>query len=459
MSFKAPNLTIKEIYDCVMAPVLAKRSVAANTGLFLLLCVMAHGLYRFWVQVNDGMVVTGLNSPVFWGIYIVTFVFWIGVAHAGALISAILRLTGAEWKSSITRIAEVITLFTLPMAASFPIIHIGRNGLFFYLIPYPNERLLWPNFRSPLMWDLFAISTYFIGSALFLYVTMVPDLGMARPHMKGWKKTVYTFLSLGWRGTHQEWLRIKEAATLFSVIILPVVISVHTIVSWDFAMQIVPAWHSEVFGPYFFIGALFSGVAAVFTVMTILKWRCKDFSKLITKVHYDMLGRVFLVLCLAWSYLYFNDFFPGYYANEKDKLEYLHYTAFEKPYGPLFWTMFTTNFVFPVFCLGFKKFRESPLPMFLISLGVNVGMYIERVVLFLPGLQVYNGLNRNVAVYTPSFTEISVIAATFAFVIFGYIVFCRVFPILPIWELAETKGREKVHEIAGKKIHYFQSGE
>lgn len=458
MSFKAPNLSVKEIYDKVMTPVNTRGKWYTNILMAILLAVLINGVYRFAVQVNLGMGVTGLNSPVFWGIYISTFVFWIGVAHAGALISAILRLTGAEWKSSITRIAEVITLFTLPAAASFPLIHMGRNGLFFYLIPYPNERLVWPNFRSPLMWDLFAISTYFIGSALFLYVTLIPDLGMARPHMKGWKKVLYTFLSLGWRGTDEEWKRVKVAATLFSVIILPVVISVHTIVSWDFAMQLVPAWHSEVFGPYFFIGALFSGTAAVFTVMTLLRWTC-GFKPLLQKIHYDMLGRVFLVLCLAWTYLYFNDFLPGYYAREKDKLEYARYMAFESPYAPLFWTMFITNFVLPVFFLGFKKFRESELPMFLISIGVNIGMYIERIVIVIPGLQVYNGLTRNTQLYVPSFTELSVIAATFAGVILGYLLFIRVFPILPIWELAETKHRERVHVVAGEKVHYFQSGE
>ncbi|MBI2267465.1 MAG: polysulfide reductase NrfD [Armatimonadetes bacterium] len=459
MSFKAPDLSIKQIYDEVMTTVLGPRPKMATLLLMIILAaIVLHGVFQFFRQSFVGLGVTGLTMPVYWGIYIATFVFWIGVAHAGALISAILRITGAEWKSSITRIAEVITLFTLPAAASFPFIHMGRPGLFYYLIPYPNNRLIWPNFKSPLMWDFFAISTYFIGSVLFLYVTLIPDLGTARPNMKGWRKTLYTILSFGWRGTAEEWKRVKEAAALFSVLILPVVISVHTIVSWDFAMQLVPGWHSEVFGPYFFVGALYSGVAAVFTVMTLLKWRC-GFKDLITPIHYDMLGRVFLALGLAWAYLFFNDFLPGYYSNEPDKMAYFRYLAFSHPYSVLFWLMFLTNFVLPIACLSFKGFRMSTVPMFLLSIGVNVGMYIERVLIVFCGTQVYNPLARNVTVYVPSFTEISIVAATFAGVTLGYMLFIRAFPILPIWELAETKIRQTVREIAGKKVYYFKSGE
>lgn len=459
LNFKGPDLSIPEIYDVVMEPV-GRSGWRSNVVLFICAVVLLHGIYRFAVQMSPegGIGVTNLNRPVYWGAYIITFVFWIGVAHAGALISALLRLSGAEWKSVVTRVAEVITLFTLPAAASFPIIHIGRNEFFFYLIPYPNERFLWPNFKSMLMWDFFAISTYLTGSVLFLYVTLVPDLGIARPRMRGWLRWLYTFLSWGWRGTAPEWLRVKEAAALFSVIILPVVISVHTIVSWDFAMQRVPAWHSDVFGPLFFVGALFSGVAAVVTVMVLLQWVYPNMNKIITPVHYDMIGRVWLVLALAWAYLFWNDFLPSYYAHKAEKLEYLFYMGLGS-YTVSFWAMFACNFVAPLFYLSFREARRWAPGMFVLSILVNIGMYLERVNIIIPGLQVYNDLNMNPHVYQYSLTEASIILATFAWVIGGYIIFVRTFPIIPFWELAETRSREIRKKIHHREISYFQMGE
>lgn len=452
--FTAPELTNQEVIDHVMAPV-GSSSLRGNIVIVILGMIAAWGGWKFWQMTQLGMFKTGLGLPAYWGFYISTFVFWIGVAHAGALISAILRITGAEWKSTVTRIAEVITLFTLPAAASFPLIHIGRNGVFFYLIPYPNWRHLWPNFRSPLLWDFFAISTYFTGSVLFLYSTLIPDLGMLRQRVTGWKRTVYTILSWGWRGTQPEWKRLREAAALFSILILPVVISVHTIVSWDFAMQLVPGWHETVFGPYFFVGALFSGTAAVLTVMTILRWTCPSFKKIIEPSHYDYMGRVFLTLGLLWSYLFFNEFIPHYYAHDNDVMYYFWDIAFHRWAIP-FWIMFFTNFLCPVVALSFREFRRWIPGMFILSIGVNIGMYIERMIIVVNGLETYNNLTRNVHYYFPSFTELSVIAGSFAAVILGYMLFVRVFPILPIWELLETKARQKEHKIAGRKVVFFQ---
>lgn len=457
-NFKAADVSIPEIYDTVFEPI-GKRGWRSDIVILLSLLAILWGAYKFLEQLTwGGIGMTGLHNPVYWGGYIITFVFWIGVAHAGALISALLRLCGAEWKSAVTRVAEVITLFTLPAAGSFPLIHMGRTELFYYMLPIPNNRLLWPNFKSMLMWDVFAISTYLTGSVLFLYVTLVPDLGIARPRMKGWLKTLYTLMSWGWRGTSEEWMRVKEAAALYSVVILPVVISVHTIVSWDFAMQVVPGWHSEVFGPLFFVGALYSGTAAVFTMLCLLIWTYPNFTKVITQVHYDMLGRVWLVLGLAWAYLFFNDFLPAYYAHEPDKMDYLYYNGFGA-YAWLMWFLVIGNFVLPLFCLAFKEFRRSIVPMFILSIIVNIAMYIERVVIIIPGLEIYNGLNVNTIPYTYSWTETSIIIATFGWVIGGLTMFVRIFPILPYWELAETKARQLETEIAGHKINYFQSGE
>lgn len=291
-----------------------------------------------------------------------------------------------------------------------------------------------------------------------MYSTLIPDLGMLRQRVTGWKRIVYTILSWGWRGTQPEWKRMKEAAALFSVLILPVVISVHTIVSWDFAMQLVPGWHETVFGPYFFIGALYSGTAAVLFVMTILRWVYPSFTKLIEPSHYDYMGRVFLVLGLLWAYLFVNEFMPHYYAHDSDAMQYFWDMAFHH-YAIPFWILFLFNFVFPVIALSFREFRRNILGMFILSILVNIGMYIERVIIVVNGLQTYNNLARNTFLYTPSFTELSIIVASFAAVILGYMLFVRVFPILPIWELLETKARQKVHHVAGRKVFYFMWGE
>lgn len=457
LNFKAANIGIPEIFDATFAPI-GKRGWRSDLVILICVGLILWGGLNFCRQLFAGFWVTGLHLPVYWGYFIITFVFWIGVAHAGALISALLRLCGAEWKSAVTRVAEVITLFSLPAAASFPLIHLGRTELAYYCLPLPNNRLLWPNFKSMLIWDVFAISTYLTGSVIFLYVTMVPDLGIARPRMKGWIRALYTFLSWGWRGTAQEWMRVKEAAALYSVTILPVVISVHTIVSWDFAMQVVPGWHSEVFGPLFFVGALYSGTAAVFTMLCLLLWTYPSFRLLITQVHFDMLGRVWLTLGMAWAYLFFNDFLPAYYAHKADKVDYYYYNAFG-PYAPAWWLLVMGNFVLPLMCLAFMQFRRRMVPMFILSIWVNICMYIERLVIVIPGTEVYNPTNFNVLPYTGSINEFSIVAATFGWVIGGLTFFCRIFPILPYWELAETKAREIERDVAGVRMNYFQSGE
>lgn len=456
--FRSSGLPYKEIVERCLDPMKSKLSMRSVFVMTVCTILILNGGYMFYRQIRVGLGVAGYTLPVYWATYIVTFVFWIGVAHAGALISAILRITGAEWKSSVTRLAEVLTLFTLPAAASFPLIHLGRIGVFFYMLPIPNERLLWPNFRSPLVWDFFAISTYLTGSVLFLYVTMVPDIAILRPHFQGWRRKIYGIISWDWRGTAEEWRRVKEAAALFSVIILPVVISVHTIVSWDFAMQLVPGWHASVFGPFFFIGALFSGMAAVVTIMALFKWTIPSFDPFFQKAHFDFIGRVWLVLGLAWGYLYFNEFLPDYYSNEPDKDAYMQWMAFGR-FGFTFWGMLTCNVLLPFSCLSFKEFRESVLPMFLLSLAVNAGMYLERVNIVVAGLEVWNPLAYNVNLYFPTYTEVSIVLMTAAGVILGYMMFIRFLPILPIWELLETQNRQTRREIAGETIYYFKSGE
>src|SRR5262245_21915219 len=252
------------------------RLLRHTSGWFYLLIAFLGGIILIgggsWVyQMSNGLSVAGIKWPIFWAFYITNFVFWIGISHAGTLISAILRLVNATWRRPVTRCAEVITVFALMIGAMFPIIHLGRPWLFFWLMPYPSERQIWPNFRSPLVWDFFAISTYLTGSTLFLLLPAIPDLALMRDRTTGLRKRIYGALCLGWRGTTKQWHRLESAMQIMAIAIVPVAVSVHTIVSFDFSMAPVPMWHSTIFGPYFVAGAIFSGIAGLIIAMAALR--------------------------------------------------------------------------------------------------------------------------------------------------------------------------------------------
>src|SRR6266513_1009449 len=248
---------------------------STSTWFFLLIaflgCIVLRGAGSWFYQMSNGLAVAGIKWPIFWAFYITNFVFWIGISHAGTLISAILRLVNATWRRPVTRCAEVITVFALMIGAMFPIIHLGRPWLFFWLIPYPSERQIWPNLRSPLAWDFFAISTYLTGSTLFLLLPLIPDFALLRDQMTGWRKKIYSVLALGWQGTTKQWHRLEAAMQIMAIAIVPVAVSVHTIVSFDFSMSSVPMWHSTVFGPYFVAGAIFSGIAGLIIAMALVR--------------------------------------------------------------------------------------------------------------------------------------------------------------------------------------------
>ena len=283
-----PHPSNRQINEDLLRPILhtSWRFYAATLllGLSLLAAVLAWSY-----QIHRGIGVAGIRYPVMWAFYITNFVFWIGISHAGTLISAILRLVNAGWRRPITRCAEAITVFALMIGSMFPIIHLGRPWLFFWLIPYPNERLIWPNFRSPLMWDFMAINTYLIGSVTYLYLPMVPDLAAVRDRSRGLRRKIYSLLALGWQGTATQWNRLERAISIMAVIIVPVAVSVHTIVSWDFAMTLNPMWKSTIFGPYFVVGAIFSGIAALILAMAVLRkiLRLEEYLK---PLHFDNLS-------------------------------------------------------------------------------------------------------------------------------------------------------------------------
>ncbi|TLN02741.1 polysulfide reductase, partial [bacterium] len=318
---KSPGQLNDEMLSSLGTPVWRWYALA-----FVLGAVVAWGLYAFWHMVSTDMSCTGLNRPVMWGIFIVSFVFWVGLSHSGTMVSAILRLSRANWRRPILRAAEAMTVFSITVAGLFPIIHLGRNWVFYYLLPYPNQRGLWPNFRSPLLWDAMAITTYIIGSTLFLYLGMLPDLAIVRDRSSGWRRKLYAALAMGWRGSAREWSVYRKASTLMAALIIPVAVSVHSIVAFDFAVTVVPGWHSTIFPPYFVIGAIDSGVAAVITLMIVVRkaFRLEEY---LTPEHFDNMGKLLLVISLLWTYAYFVDVNITWYAHEPIEWEMFSFMA------------------------------------------------------------------------------------------------------------------------------------
>ncbi|HET7099655.1 MAG TPA: NrfD/PsrC family molybdoenzyme membrane anchor subunit [Terriglobia bacterium] len=390
-------------------------------------------------QIYYGIGVSGLNRPVFWAFYITNFVFWIGISHAGTLISAILRVCNAGWRRPVTRCAEAITVFSLSIAALFPLIHLGRPWLFFWLIPYPSERGIWPQFRSPLLWDFFAINTYLIGSVTFLLLPSFPDFALIRDRASGWRKRVYGVVSLGWRGTPKQWHRLEMAMRIMAVAIIPVAVSVHTIVSWDFAMAPVPGWHSTIFGPYFVVGAIFSGIAALIIAMALLR-KLLHLEEYLKPIHFDNLGKLLLVMSLLWFYFVFAERLTTWYGNFPSEMSVFWSTQVGS-FSPLFWTMVFCNFIIPVPILAIKNLRNKIGWTVAASIPIIIGMWLERFLIIVPSLS-RKIMPYNFGSYRPSWVEIIITVGTFAGIGLLYLIFSRAFPIISIWELKLGMGKE-----------------
>ncbi len=422
---------------------------------FFLGAVVAWGLAAFTYQVMTGMSVTGKNRPVMWGFYITGFVFWVGLSHSGTMVSAILRLSRANWRKPILRAAEAMTVFSISVAGLFPLIHLGRNWTFFYMMPYPNQRGLWPNFRSALLWDVTAITVYLIGSSLFLYLGMLPDLAIARDRSRGWRQTVYGVLAMGWRGSAKEWSVYQKASTLMAALIIPVAVSVHSIVAWDFAVTVVPGWHSTIFPPYFVIGAILSGVAAVISLMIIIR-RAFHLEDYLTPLHFDNMGKLLLVISLLWAYAYFVEVNITWYAHEPIEWEVFNFMA--DKYTPLLLLMLFGNAVLPIVTLCFKKLRRNMVVMLMVSLLVNICMFIERFLIIVPSLS-HKNMPFIWHTYSPSWVEISVNLMAVAIFALLYTIFAKFFPIVAVSDVRELEvrkahiplGRAKLPSIAGKE--------
>jgi Ni/Fe-hydrogenase subunit HybB-like protein len=393
--------------------------------------IVLTGLGAWLYQMYFGFGVSGVRWPIFWAFYVTNFVFWIGISHAGTLISAILRLVNARWRRPITRCAEVITVFALMIGAMFPIIHLGRPWLAFWLIPYPSERGIWPNFRSPLVWDFFAINTYLTGSILFLLLPMIPDFALVRDKTTGWRKTVYSALALRWQGTPKQWHRLESAMQIMAIAIIPVAVSVHTIVSFDFSMAPVPMWHSTMFGPYFVAGAIFSGIAALILAMAFVR-KFLHLEEYLHPVHFENLGKLLLMMSLLWTYFIFAERLTIWYGNESAEVAVFQVTQ-RGSFAPLYWTMVVCNFVVPFVILSLRKLRTIT-GCVVASSTVLVGMWLERFLIIVPSLG-HKYLPYSWGRYQPRPVEIIITVSTFAAMGLLYVLFSKLVPIISIWEL------------------------
>jgi len=390
--------------------------------------------YAWGYMIAEGLGVAGVMRPAFWGVFLANTVFWIGISHAGTFISAILRVMKAEFRRPFTRAAELMTTFGLIQAGASIFMHLGRVWLAYWMFPIPNERQLWPNFHSPLMWDLLAITTYVLGSTMYLFLPLIPDLAMARDRSTGWRKTFYRILALGFRGTEGEWRHLTTAMNIFAFAIIPVMFSVHTIVSWDFAMAMRPGWSSTVFGPYFVLGALHSGMGAVAVVLFIMRATMKHMTYFIRKEHFDALGTLMMIVSFAYAYFFFNDYIVQWYGGDRWTDTLLHWLE-EGPMAWMFYQMVAFNIVIPFLTLWNKRVRQTPWLLASIGLLINVGMYWERY-LIVPVTLAINRMPFTWKLYFPRI-EIFLTIGTFSMFLLFYMIASRLIPLIPVWEVQE----------------------
>jgi Ni/Fe-hydrogenase subunit HybB-like protein len=383
----------------------------------------------------NGLGVLGLNQPNGWGCFIVNFVFWVGIGHAGTLISAILFLFRQKWRTGINRAAEAMTIFAVMTALLFPVIHTGRPWYaIIWLLPYPNQRHLWVNFRSPLLWDVFAVSTYFTVSLVFWFIGLIPDLASIRDRAKNpIRKFAYTILSLGWRGSNKNWSHYEIVYLLLAGLSTPLVLSVHTIVSFDFAVSAVPGWHTTIFPPYFVAGAIFSGFAMVVTLMVIARemFGLKDY---ITLNHLEKMNMIIMATGMMVGYAYACEFFIAWYSGSP----YEGFTFLNRAFGPYFWAywiMVSCNVLIPQL-FWFKKCRRNIGIMFVVSLFVNIGMWFERFVITVTSLH-RDFVPSSWRYYVPTWYDWGITLGSFGWFFIFFLLFCR---LLPVIAMAEVKG-------------------
>ena len=392
--------------------------------------------------VSTGVGVWGLANPVNWGWAIVNFVFWIGIGHAGTLISAILCLLKQKWRTSINRTAEAMTVFAVMCAGLFPLFHVGRVWVAWWLFPIPNSNAIWPNFRSPLLWDVFAVSTYATVSILFWYMGMIPDLATLRDRAKKtWRKFFYGFLALGWRNSNRHWRNYEMAYMLLAGLSTPLVLSVHTIVSFDFAVALLPGWHTTIFPPYFVAGAIFSGFGMVLTLMLPLR-AIYNLHDLITLRHIDCICKITLATGSMVGYAYAMEFFIAWYgANEFEGFAFVN-RAFG-PYAWAYYIMLSCNVISPQL-FWFKKVRQNPALVWIVSIFVNIGMWFERFVITVTSLA-NDFLPSSWGYFSPTIVDIFTFFGSFGFFMVLFLLFLRFLPLMPMSEVKNVLPEANPH--------------
>jgi len=443
----APGHTFGSVTDKISSIVLTRKTpMGWWLGFFLAFALANVLMVSIAYLLVTGVGIWGVNMPVAWGFAIVNFVWWIGIGHAGTLISAILLLLKQTWRTSINRFAEAMTLFAVACAGLFPVLHLGRPWLAYWLFPYPSTMAIWPQFRSPLVWDVFAVSTYATVSLLFWYVGLVPDMATLRdrsPSRAG--QMVYGMLAMGWRGSARHWHHYETAYLLLAGLATPLVVSVHTVVSFDFAIAIVPGWHTTIFPPYFVAGAIYSGFAMVLTLAIPIRavYGLEDF---ITMRHLENMAKILLVTGLMVAYGYGTEAFISWYSVDTFE-RFMIWNRMTGPYAPVYWTLILCNIVIPQ-ALWFKRVRTTVPALFIIAVVVNIGMWLERFVIVVTSLH-RDFLPSAWGRYAPTFWDWSTFIGTMGLFVSLLFLFLRFLPMISIAEMRAILPAAKVDEGVG----------
>jgi len=442
------SLSYGEINDRVLDGLSPPRALY-----YVVVTLLGIGIAAFvsiWTyQVRTGMGVAGISHPVGWGVYIGNFVFWVGIAHSGTLISAILHLVRSRWRDAVSRSAEAMTIFAVMTAGLFPLVHLGRFWVFYYIIPYPSERQLWPNFTSPLVWDVVAISTYFAVSVIFFYVGLLPDLASTRDRLQSllgprhFRTRLYRTLAMGWMGAASQWRHYGRGYLFFAALATPLVVSVHSVVSWDFAMGILPGWHTTIFPPYFVAGAIHSGLAMVLTLIIPMR-RLLRLDRLITVDHLEAVAQTMIVTTLIIGYAYIIEPFIAWYSGDIFERQFALWRATGAA-APIYWALIPLNVLFPL-CFAFKRVRRNISLLFIIAILVNVGMWLERVFIVV-GSTAHDFLPHNWGAYWPTWVEKGITVGSFAFFLFWFFGFTKTLPAIAAAEYKEQVAEKKKHEL------------
>ncbi|HET7786965.1 MAG TPA: NrfD/PsrC family molybdoenzyme membrane anchor subunit [Myxococcales bacterium] len=405
-------------------------------------CLIAWGAAAYLTQLRVGLGGTGLHQPVSWGFYVTNFVFFIGISHAGTLISAILRLSKAEWRRPVTRMAEVITCMVLLVGGAQIVVDLGRPDRLLNVIRFGR-------YQSPLLWDATSITAYLTASTVYLYLPMIPDIAILRDNCKR-HNLLYRVLALGWTGSERQQRILNRAITIMMVMVIPIAISVHTVVSFVFSMTLQPMWHSTIFGPYFVVGAIFSGIAALIIAMLIFR-RAYRLEAYLKEIHFRYLGQLLLVMSLLWFYFTFAEYLTAYYGGEPEEMK-VFWSKFLGRFRWQFWAMFTCNFVVPILCL--TRLKANTIRRVLIaSITIVIGMWLERYIIVVPSLSSPR-LPFQEGSYAPTWVEWGELAGSFGLFSVFYLLFTKFFPVISIWEMKEGR-HEAIEEVMGRVKSYL----